>query len=252
MISWCLAMIDTLNNDSNNLPWPPLLRGTLIRRYQRFKADVQLVDGQVVTAHCPNSGSMKTCSEPGRPVYLSRSPNPNRKLAYTWEMIEMPGSLVGVNTNVPNKLVRLSIEKGLIPELTGYDGVRAEVPYGRNSRIDVLLESAAGGKCFVEVKNCTLLEDGIAYFPDAKTERGLKHLVELQEQVKLGYRGVIFFLVQRMDSREFLPADHIDPAYGKELRKAVSHGVEVLIYDVRMDLEAISIGQPIPCRLHFQ
>ncbi len=231
--------------ERKGLPWPILVRGVLVKRYQRFKADVRLDDGQVVTAHCPNSGSMKSCSEPGRPVYLSQSPNLKRKLAYTWEMIEMPGSLVGVHTNVPNRLVRVSVEEGFIPELVGYDRIRSEVPYGRNSRIDILLERAGGGKCFVEVKNCTLLEGDIAYFPDAKTERGRKHLVELQAQVDRGDRGVMFFLIQRMDARAFMPADHIDPAYGLELRKAVRSGVEMLVYDVSMDLNGIAIRKPV-------
>ncbi|MEW6351160.1 MAG: DNA/RNA nuclease SfsA [Thermodesulfobacteriota bacterium] len=231
------------------LPWPALVRGVLLRRYQRFKADVKLDDGQVVTAHCANSGSMKSCSEPGRPVYLSRSPNLKRKLPYTWNMIEMPGSLVGVHTDVPNRLVRFSIEEGLIPELAGFDRVRSEVAYGLNSRIDILLERANGEKCFVEVKNCTLLEGDIAYFPDAKTERGLKHLVELQAQVDQGYRGVMFFLIQRMDARAFAPADHIDPAYGTELRRAVRRGVEMLAYDVSMDLKGIAIRNRLRAEL---
>jgi len=231
------------------LGWPRLVQGTLIRRYQRFKADVKLRNGRVVTALCPNSGSMKSCSEPGRPVYLSRSDNPKRKLKYTWEMIDMPSSLVGINTHVPNRLVKESIVRDEIKELTGFEQVRSEVKYGENSRIDLLLEGPEERRCYVEIKNCTLIESGIAYFPDAVTARGLKHLIELQNEVRRGNRSVNFFLIQRMDAETFRPADHIDPAYGKELRKAVKNGVEILAYDVHIDLDGITLNRRLPCEL---
>jgi len=228
------------------LNWPPLLRGTLIRRYKRFIADVKLRNGHVVAAHCPNSGSMEACSDPGRPVYLSRHhDNPKRRLKYTWEMITMPTSLVGVNTLVPNRLVRASILAGKVEELTGFDEVQSEVNYGRNSRIDLLLQKEEN-RCYVEVKNCTLVMDGKACFPDAVTARGLKHLVELQHQVQNGDRGVMFFLIQRMDAEIFRPADHIDPDYGRELRKARDNGVEILVYDVRLDLKGIELNRGLP------
>jgi sugar fermentation stimulation protein A len=229
--------------------WPRLLRGVLVRRYQRFKADVKLRNGHVVTALCPNSGSMKTCCEPGRAVFISRSHNPKRKLKYTWEMIRMPGSLVGINTNVPNKLVKESILRGDIPELTRYERIRTEIRYGVNSRIDILLEGPAEELCFVEVKNCTLVEDGVATFPDAVTARGRKHLVELANEVRKGHRSVNLYLVQRMDAEIFRPADSIDPAYGEELRRAVDSGVEALVYDVSLDTEGISLNKRLPCRL---
>jgi len=225
--------------------WPKLVQGTLVRRYQRFKADVRLRNNHVVTALCPNTGSMLACSEPGRPVYLSRQNAPHRKLKYTWEIIKMPTSLVGVNTGVPNKLVKESILAGKIPELAGYDRVRSEVPYGRNSRIDLLLEKD-NQQCFVEIKNCTMVEDGMACFPDAVTTRGLKHLRELGQQVRQGHRSVMFYLVQRMDAKLFRPADHIDPEYGRGLRKAVKAGVEMLVYDVRIDFTHILINQAVP------
>jgi len=235
--------------ENSGLPWPDLIGGTLIRRYKRFMADVSLASGgTVVTAHCPNSGSMKSCSEPGRPVYLSRSTNPKRRLLYTWELIDMGSSLVGVNTGVPNRLVKQSILDGIIPELIGYDTVRAEVPCGTNSRLDLVLEGPERS-CFVEVKNCTLIDDNVAYFPDAVTTRGLKHLVELQQLVQSGHRGVMFFLVQRMDATSFRPADNIDPAYGLELRSAVRHGVEILCYDVSITLRKISLNERIACLL---
>jgi len=230
------------------LKWPKLVPGTLLKRYQRFKADVRLRNGHVVTALCPNTGSMLGCSEPGAVVYLSRHDRVERKLKYTWEMIHLPGSLVGVNTTVPNGLVKQTIKRGGIEELQGFERIRTEVRYGRNSRIDILLEKGEE-KCFVEVKNCTLAERGVAYFPDAITTRGLKHLVELQMQVAKGHRSVMFYLVQRMDAKRFRPADHIDEAYGQELRKAFFRGVEILVYDVDIDLEGISLRSRLPHEL---
>ena len=228
------------------LSWPELLRGTLVKRYKRFLADVDMDNGSRVTAHCPNSGTMRACSEPGRPVYLSFHDNPRRKLKYTWEIIHMPDSLVGVNTLVPNRLVRQSIERNLVKELAGYDRVQAEVKTGKGSRLDLLLAKDGKKDCFVEVKNCTLVEDRLARFPDAVTARGRKHLLELQHLVRAGNRGVMFFLIQRMDADRFTPADDIDPAYGEELRQAYQNGVEILVYDVSMDLDAVRLNKPVP------
>lgn len=160
----------------------------------------------------------------------------------------MPASLVGINTMVPNRLVKTSILSGKIPELLGYTEIQSEVRYGKSSRVDLVLKRD-GESCFLEVKNCTLVENGIAFFPDAVTSRGLKHLVELQAQMKEGHRAVMFYLVQRMDAKAFSPADHIDPAYGEELRKAVKAGLEILAYDVTIDLKAISLRAPLPVRL---
>jgi sugar fermentation stimulation protein A len=191
---------------------------------------------------------MLGCSEPGRPVYLSRHNHPKRQLKYTWEMIEMPTSLVGVNTWIPNLLVKESIIRKKIRALRGYKTIRAEVSYGQNSRIDILLEKGEN-RCFVEVKNCTLVEDGVVYFPDAVTYRGLKHLVELQKELRNGSRCVMFYLVQRMDAKRFRPSDQIDPAYGQELRRAFRNGVEILVYDVFLNLEGISINRRLPYEL---
>jgi sugar fermentation stimulation protein A len=163
-------------------------------------------------------------------------------------MIEMPTSLVGVNTWVPNQLVKASIIRKKIRALRGYETIRTEVRYGQNSRIDLLLESGER-RCFVEVKNCTLVEHGTAHFPDAVTSRGLKHLVELQEELRKGSRCIMFYLVQRTDAKRFSPADHIDPAYGEELRRAFRNGVEILVYDVLLNLEGISINRRLPCEL---
>jgi len=231
------------------LAWPPLVEGTLIRRYQRFLADVALKDGATVTAHCPNTGSMKDCCTPGRPVYLSAHDNPKRKLKYTWELIHMPGSLVGVNTLMPNRLVKHAVETGQIEELKGYDRVQSEVKISPHTRVDLMLRDGDRDVCHVEVKNCTMVEDRIARFPDAVTARGLKHLHELADQVAAGHRSVMLYFVQRMDADAFRPADDIDPAYGQALRQAVERGVEVLVYDVHIDLQAIRLNRRLPCRL---
>lgn len=232
----------------NTMNWPALIRGNLIKRYKRFLFDVKLRNGHIITAHCPNTGSMLGCLEPGCPVFLSRQNHPKRRFKYTVEMTAMPTTLVGVNTLIPNRLIREAIINREIKALAGYHSIRTEVRYGQNSRIDLLLEN--GKKpCLVEIKNCTLVEDHVAYFPDAVSLRGLKHLLELQEQVRAGKRCVMFYLIQRTDAKLFRPADHIDPAYGKALRSAVKHGVEVIVYDVTLDLEKIALNNPVPCEL---
>lgn len=231
------------------IAWPLLSAGTLIKRYKRFLADVELENGEIVTAHCPNTGSMQECSENGRPVYLSCHDNPKRKLKYTWELIEMPTSLVGVNTLLPNRLVARSIEAAAIEELRGYDEMRREVNTGNHSRIDLLLSNGENRYCYIEIKNCTLVTDGVARFPDAVTVRGQKHLKELQRLATAGNRCVMFYFIQRMDAGVFKPADHIDAAYGKALRQAVDNGVEVLVYDVHIDLNGISLRNKVPCSL---
>jgi sugar fermentation stimulation protein A len=239
-----MEKIKKKENIAYDIIWPKLTIGTLIRRYQRFMADVRLGNRHIVTAYCPNTGSMQECSEAGRTVFLSRNGAKHRKLKYTWEMIEMPTSLVGINTILPNKLVRSSVMKGLIPGLKEFESLRTEVSYGRGSRIDILLEKGMH-KTFIEVKNCTLVQDGTAFFPDAVSTRGLKHLKELQEEVKKGNRGIMFYLIQRMDASLFKPAYHIDPLYGKELKKALENGVEIMVYDVILDKKGICINRAI-------
>jgi sugar fermentation stimulation protein A len=233
----------------NCLAHPALIPGVLVKRYKRFMADVKLETGEIVTAHCPNSGSMRACSEPGRPVYLSYHDRPARKLKYTWEIIDMPTSLVGVNTQVPNRLVAESIAAGMITDLDGYDSISREVKTGNRSRLDILLSRGDTDRCYVEVKNCTLVEDGVAYFPDAVTSRGLKHLSELCALVSSGNRCAMFYLVQRMDAEIFQPADHIDPEYGRELRRVEALGVEIMVYDVHIDLKTISVNRRLPHKL---
>jgi len=234
---------------TEGLAWPELIPGVLVKRYKRFMVDVKLKDGEMVTAHCLNSGSMQECCSPGRPVYLSLHDNPKRKLKYTWELIEMPTSLVGVNTLVPNRLVAESIEAGRVEDLKGYHRVDREVKISNNTRLDILLSREDKSRCFVEIKNCTLVKNNVAFFPDAVTSRGLKHLVELSALVSDGLRCVMFYVIQRMDAKLFQPADHIDPEYGRVLRQAVEKGVEILVYDTRIDLKTIRLNRKIPYRL---
>ncbi len=222
--------------------WPQLTEGRIIKRYKRFLADIELADGQIVTAHCPNSGRMTGCWEAGCPVWLSESDNPKRKLRYTLEMTQMPESRIVVNTLMANHVARAAIEAGQIRELGSYDKIRSEVKYGQNSRIDLLL----GEDCYVEVKSCTLVEGGMGLFPDAPSERGRKHLTELINEVKAGNRAVMLFLIQRMDASSFRAAAMIDPAYAEGLNEAHAAGVEVLAYDTIIDLNGIALNKQIP------
>lgn len=236
-------------NTSGSLPLPPLIPGILLKRYKRFLADVRLETGELVTAHCPNSGSMKECAEPGRSVYLSRASNPKRKLPYTWELIRMPDSLVGVNTLLPNRLVREAIGCGQIESLRGYPKIDREVGIGNRSRIDLMLSGGDLPRCFVEVKNCTWVHQGLARFPDAVTERGRKHMAALQDLAGQGFRAAVVFLIQRMDAQIFRPAQELDPAYSDALRHAAKAGVDVLAYDVNLTLEDIQIRRPVTIEL---
>jgi len=224
---------------------PPLIPGILVKRYKRFLADVTLEDGSIVTVHCPNSGSMKGCAAPGSRVFLSRSGNPGRAYPFTWELVESEGFWAGINTARPNSLAREAIENGTVAELGGYETIRAEVPYGEHSRIDFLLEGTAS-RCFVEVKNVTLIENSRALFPDAVTIRGQKHLKELMRVVEEGDRGVIFFTVQRGDATSLSPADAIDPEYGRLLRLALANGVEALAYRADISVNEIYLTQRLP------
>ncbi len=226
----------------------PLYPGILIRRYQRFLADVLLDNGTMVTTHCPNSGSMLGCNIPGSRVLLSRSDNLSRKYPYTWEMVNIGGIWVGINTGRPNLLVREWIKEGMIEELQGFPQLRAEVAYGSNSRIDLLLQRGESC-CYVEVKNVTMVENGRALFPDAVTTRGQKHLRELMEVVKRGDRGVIFFVVQRSDAGSVTAADEIDPEYGRLLRQAVACGVEALAYQAIVKPSEITLGRRLPVNI---
>lgn len=227
----------------------PLLPGTLIARYKRFFADVRLDSGELVTAHCPNTGSMLGCQEPGSRVWLSPADKPGRKLRYTWELVApRPGVLVGIHTGRSNALVAEAIAGGVVRELAGYTRIRREVKFGReNSRIDLLLSGDGLPDCYVEVKNVTAaVSAGIALFPDAVSARGSKHLRELMHVVEQGRRAVIFFCAQRGDVNEVRPADAIDPRYGETLREALAAGVTALAYRAVVEPRTLRLQDPIP------
>ena len=225
-----------------------LIPGILIKRYKRFMADIKLDSGEIVTAHCPNSGSMKTCNEPGWKVLLSESSNPKRKLKYTWEMVHNGTCWIGINTHLANKLAAEAIQNGTIQELQGYSELRTEVKYGSNSRVDILMSSGED-KCYVEVKNVTLAEEGIYKFPDSVTSRGQKHLQELQNMMKLGHRAVMLYAIQRTDGAVFQPAAEIDPLYAEMLIKAHAQGLEILPYTANLSPQEIFLEQKIPFSL---
>lgn len=226
-----------------------LIEGTLIKRYKRFLADVTLKDGTLLTAHTPNTGSMKGCAEPGSRVWLRDSGNDKRKYRHSWELVEAShGVQVGINTMLSNSLVEEAIKAQVVSELQGYATIRREVRYGeQNSRIDLLLQDhASAAECYVEVKNVTLVNDGIAYFPDAVTARGLKHLEELMAMVAAGKRAAIFFCVQRNDATQVRPADEIDPVYGERLREALAAGVMALAYQASVSPQEIVLQKSLP------
>ncbi|MFK7823023.1 MAG: DNA/RNA nuclease SfsA [Oligoflexales bacterium] len=226
----------------------PLIPATLIKRYKRFLADVHLDCGKQVTAHCPNTGSMKTCGSAGDRVYLSHHNSPTRKLSYTWELTETQEGFIGINTHRPNRVVVDAIERGLVPELKGYESLRTEVRYGDRSRIDILLEANNMPPCYVEIKNVTLLSKNDVIFPDAVTERGLKHLKELSKQHALGNRAAMFYLVNRPEGSHFRPAQEIDPTYAKALKAAHKDGLEILIYRSCNSLDRTEITKKIPLK----
>ena len=225
-----------------------LHKGKLLKRYKRFLADVQLEDGTIVTAHCPNTGSMESCFYEGAFVWLSRNDSPSRKLAWTWEFTETSAGLIGINTARPNQVIATSIAENKIKPLSGYQSVRREVKYGKNSRIDILLESDTQKLCYVEIKNTTLRRGDAILFPDAVTERGRKHLEELSDMVRAGHRAVMIFFVNRPDGEFFAPADEIDPKYGASLREAAKRGVEIFAIRAMSTLDHITTGEMIPLK----
>ncbi|WP_300572747.1 DNA/RNA nuclease SfsA [Phenylobacterium sp.] len=222
----------------------PLKRGQLIQRYKRFLADIVLEDGTEITAHCPNPGAMLGLNMPGLPVWVSRSPDPKRKLAHTLELVEADGGLVGINTMHPNRLVAEALATDAIPELTGYASHRREVKYGQASRIDFLLEGPDRPACWLEVKNCHLRRTGaLAEFPDCVAARSTKHLRELVAMVAEGDRAVALFVVQRTDCDAFAACHDLDPAFARGLEAAAEAGVEVLVYGCDISADAVRIAR---------
>lgn len=236
----------------------PLLEGKLLKRYKRFFADVEL-NGEVVVAHVPNTGSMKGCAEPGSLCLLSPASNPERKLKYTLEMVKTPSSWVGVNTGHPNHLVRELWESKTLSHWQEYDGGQLEVKISKETRLDMALWKNSqdrvlkNGKLtsieaplhFIEVKNVSLAENGTALFPDAVTERGQKHLRELMELIEQGHSCEIVFVIQRQDCRKFSPADDIDPEYGKLLREAHKKGLRITPLSCQLSNDSLKL-EPTP------
>ena len=208
----------------------PLVRGRLISRYKRFFADVELETGETITAHVANPGAMLTLKDPGNLVWLSTNDDPKRKLKFSWELVELSGHYVGVNTSWPNLLGERAIKAGLIPELSGYDTLRREVKYDENSRIDILLTQEGRKDCYVEIKNVNWSRaPGLVEFPDCVTTRGAKHLEALTRMTQQGHRAVMLFVIQRNDCKRFDTGDDIDKIYGPALRDAARAGVEVIV-----------------------
>ena len=223
----------------------PVLKGKILKRYKRFLADIELENGEMITAHTANTGSMKTCWEPGWDVLVSFHDNPKRKLKYSLEMTHNGNSWIGVNTSLPNKLGKEAIEDGTIKELQGYKTLKPEAKIGK-SRIDILLKDGPSDECYVEIKNVTLLgEKKKALFPDSVSERGQKHLRELTELKKQGIRAAMLYIVQREDVNSFSPAKDIDPEYARLLKEAYDEGVEVLAYQCSLNEDEIKIQKPI-------
>ncbi len=225
----------------------PLTEGRLVHRYKRFLADVELNDGSVVTTHTANTGSMQQCALPGQRVLLSKSDNPKRKLAWSWELVRVNGHWVDINTHRANRVVEEALRANVIPGLQDYS-VRPEFPFA-DSRIDFMMEGPAE-KVLLEVKNVTLCcQPEIACFPDAVTTRGQKHLRDLMTAAQQGWRTVIFFLVQRGEAKAFTPADAIDAEYGRLLRQAVNCGVEALAYRTMISTQENLIDEQITIQL---
>jgi sugar fermentation stimulation protein A len=224
-----------------------LTHGFLVKRYMRFLADVKLDSSEIVTAHCTNSGTMKSCLETGAEVYLSPVDDPNRKTKFTWEMIKINGEWVGINTSNPNKLAFEAVKAGQIEKLKGYTEVQAEVKFD-DSRFDLMAKNSKE-TCFIEVKNVTLKEGKYALFPDAVTSRGKKHLETLVKVKEQGMRAVMLYVIQRTDVEIFSTAKQIDPEYSKALKIAYDKGVEIIPLQVKVTPEKIEIVKELPFEL---
>lgn len=228
----------------------PLIEGTLIKRYKRFLADIKLDDGSEITAHCANPGAMLGLKQPGQRVWLSKSDNPKRKLAYSWELTEADNTIIGINTARPNALVEEAINNGTISELQDYQTLRREVKYGKNSRIDILLSDEEKPDCYVEIKNVHMLRTPRLYeFPDSVTARGAKHLVEMTDMVAEGHRAVMVYLIQRDDGDRLRFAAEIDPNYANALANAHKAGVEAIAYVCKLTPEGIEAYRSVPVEI---
>ncbi len=228
----------------------PLIKGRLVKRYKRFLADIELDNGQLVTAHCTNSGSMASCIEPGAPVMVSPVTDPNRKTRFTWEMIFINNHWVGINTVWPNMLAAIMVGQQLFKPLAGYQTVKREVTFG-DSRFDLQARNN-NETCYIEVKNVTMRNGNMALFPDARTERGQKHLNTLMAVKDAGFRAVMLYIVQRSDVEAFAPANAIDPHYAETLVKAMQHGVEVFVVQVNVSPQGFEFGQQLPVVMSYQ
>ncbi len=232
---------------------PDLTDGRLLRRYKRFLADVELPDGQVITAHCPNTGSMRSCVAPGAPVQLSYHDNPRRKLKWTLERIDMGNGWIGVNTGLVNSIIAEALERGQIAQLPAGDSVRREVRVERTglevSRLDFLMTGESGDKVYIEVKNVTLFEDGFLQFPDAVSVRAIKHLHLLQRLAGEGHRAVLLFAINRPEGSCFRPAVQIDPDYAETLKNAVENGVQLLPIRLIHRQQEIVVGGTLDYRI---
>ena len=225
-----------------------LISGLLIKRYKRFFVDIK-IKNQIITAHCPNTGSMSGLLEEGNKVWISKSDNPNRKLKYTLEIIENNKSKIGVNTHSSNKIVHHALKNNLIDELKDFSEIKPEVKFGDNTRFDFLVLKKKY-KAFIEVKNVTLSrKKGIAEFPDAVTARGLKHINELVKASKKNYKIFILYLIQRDDCKSFTIAKDIDPAYSAELTKAVKKKLNILCYDCKFSSKGIKLNNKINLKI---
>ncbi len=225
---------------------PPIRQtGILVRRYKRFLADITLEDGTTMTVHCPNSGSMRGCSDPGSPVIISRSDNKKRKYPWTLEMVRAGTTWVGVNTSMTNRIVREALENGIIDDFGPISEIRPEIKVSDKSRLDFLVRTRAGA-VYIEVKNCSLVENNQAIFPDAVTTRGTRHLHELEQLLEPGTRAAVLFCVQRADGTCFRPAYEIDPVYAAALDQVRGNGVEVLACRAEVRPDSITITGKIP------
>jgi len=224
-----------------------LVHGRLIKRYKRFLADITLDTGEIITAHCTNSGTMKSCLEDNAEVYLTPVNDPKRKTKFTWEMIMINNDWIGVNTGNPNKLVFDAVKNGDIEKLKGYTEVKREVKFD-DSRFDVMAKNE-NETCFIEVKNVTLKEGNYALFPDAVTTRGKKHLETLIRVKQQGMRAVMLYIIQRMDVDIFAPAKEIDPTYAKTMKKAYEQGVEIIPMQANVSPEKIELVKELPFEL---